>query len=420
MTTRRYESILVSAAAPLATLGIALSLASLSTSARADVTVQQQTSLDAAGLRIDTTTVERTATDKRRSDSDTHCRGFLALFCRNVKSGEIVRLDRQLEWRLEPKTKTYLETVFPTPEQRAQAQQRMREMMDKMKQCAQQPQTKASASAPDTSRCELSPPTVSVAETNEHAIIAGHDTRKSSVILAQSCTDKENGDVCEFHYGFDMWLTADEIPGAAERTTFERRYRAAQGLDPNDPEVRGAMQQFMAQYMDVFKQVKEHASSLKGYPLRTTFSVSFGGPHCGKAHGAAQQQAGSAGGQVGFGSIASSAIRGGLGGLFRRGASAIHTDSAAGAAAAGAANEAADPAAAAAANAAARSQASGGGAAASTPASPFAQVMSFTVETKSIDTSPIAADQFEIPTGWKLRQPKPAKASEFSCPATEE
>src|SRR5579884_3723723 len=52
MTARRYHSIPLSAAASLA---IALGLAAPSNSARADVTVEQQTSLEAAGLRIDTT-----------------------------------------------------------------------------------------------------------------------------------------------------------------------------------------------------------------------------------------------------------------------------------------------------------------------------------------------------------------------------
>src|SRR5262249_40239243 len=48
-----------------------------------------------------------------------------------------------------------------------------------------------------------------------------------------------------------------------------------------------------------------------------------------------------------------------------------------------------------------------------------AQVISFTIETKSIDTSAIATDQFEIPAGWKLQPPKPVKEREqFSCPAT--
>lgn len=388
-------------------------------SARADVTVQQLTSMNVAGMKIDIHSTERTSADRQRRDSVTQCHGLLAIVCRNAQTGEIVRLDRQLEWELQPKKKIYTERAFPTPAQRAEAQQRLQAAMEEMKKCPMPESRSTSLTAPDTSHCQLSPPVVSVKRTDEHTVLFGHDARKSSVVLSQSCTDTQTGDVCEMNYGFDTWLTTDDIPGSAERNEFTRKYLAAQGLDPSNPQLRGMMQQLMAPYADSLKQLRAKAADLQGHPLRTTFYMAFGGPHCGRAQQARQQQAQERrGGGFSLGGVASNAVRGGLAGLFHRGVGAIHADSTAGAAAAGAAAQAADPVADAAANAATRPSSGSGEAAPATPASPFVQVMSLTTETTSIDTAPIPADQFDIPGGWKLQQPKAEKAKEFSCPAS--
>jgi hypothetical protein len=406
---------------PLAAYGPLLALLGLaagSLSARADVTVQQQTSMSLAGIKIDVQSTERTSGDKQRRDSTTQCHGLLALVCHNVQSGEIVRLDKQLEWQLEPKKKTYLERSFPTPEQRALAQQQMQAAIEEMKKCqAAQPQN-ASQRGPDTSRCQLSPPVINIKRSDEHTFILGHDAHKASVVLTQSCTDTQTGDVCEFDYGFDSWLTTDDIPGNDERTAFTRNYLTAQGLDPTNQQVQGAMQQFMAPYMDQLKQLKSHAGDLEGHPLRTTFYVAVGGPHCGQAKQAQQQQAQNAGGG-GFKSLASNALRGGLSGLFHHGLGNIDTSTAGGAAASGAASQAADPAAAAAANAATGpAPAAGASGAAGGPTAQTAQIMSLTTETTGIDTSSIPGGEFEIPAGWHLQPPQAEKekAQQFSCP----
>jgi hypothetical protein len=45
------------------------------------------------------------------------------------------------------------------------------------------------------------------------------------------------------------------------------------------------------------------------------------------------------------------------------------------------------------------------------------QAAEITAETLSITSEVVPATQFDIPSGWKLIQPQPAKAQqEFSCP----
>jgi hypothetical protein len=398
------------------TLAAAAALA-LPPAARADVTVGQKTSMSLAGINIDIDSVERTTADKQRSDSTVTCHGLLSLFCHDVDGGRIVRLDKQLEWQLEPKKKRYTEHPFPTPEQRAEAQQRIEAAMEEMKKCPMpQSQNVSQRSAPDTSHCELSAPVLNVEATDEHATIIGHDAHKTRVVLSQTCTDTQTGDVCEFDYGFDTWLTSDEIAGAGERNAFLRKYLQAQGLDPNDPRLQRTVAQLMAPYTAQLKQLQGKAADLKGYPLRTTFYMAFGGPHCGKAKQAQEQQASSSS-RFSMHGLASSALAGGFSSLFHRGAAAIHADSVGGAAAASAANDAADPAASAAADSMTAQSSSGGSTTPPPPASgSLIRVVSLTTETTSIDTASIPSDQFEIPADWTREPQKEMAESTPKCP----
>jgi hypothetical protein len=395
------------------TLSAAATVAVLPPSARADVTLGQKTSMSLGGINIDIDSMERTSADKQRNDSTVTCHGFLSLFCHDVEGGRIVRLDKRVEWQLQPKKKLYSERPFPTPEQRAEAQQRLEAAMEEMKKCPMPQSPGASpTSAPDTSQCQLSSPVLNVNATGEHATILGHDASKTSVVLSQTCTDTQTGDVCEIDYG------TDEIPGADERNAFASKYLQAQGLDPNNPQLQHTVQQFMAPYADQLRQLQGKASDLKGYPLRTTFYMAFGGPHCGKAKQAAQQQQASSGSRFSMHSIATSALASGLSGLFHHGAAAINTGSAGGAAASSAANEAAEPTANAAASSMTAQSSAGGSAAPPPPSGPLVRVLSLTTETTSIDTSSISPDQFEIPADWTLQpQPQTTNGSTPKCPA---
>lgn len=414
--------IMRSRARALLTLSLATAavFAVSSPAARADVTVGQKTSMNFGGINIDVDSVERTSADKQRSDSTVTCHGFLSLFCHGAGGGRIVRLDKQVEWQLQPQKKLYSERPFPTAEQRAEAQKQLDAAMQEMKNCPM-PQSPgpSQTSAPDTSRCQMSSPVLNVNGTDEHAMILGHDARKTSVVLSQTCTDTQTGDVCEIDYGFETWLTADEIPGTEERNAFVKKYLQAQGLDPNNPQLQRTVQQFMAPYADALKQLQGKAADLKGHPLRTTFYMAFGGPHCGKAQQAARQQQASSSNPFSMHSIANNALASGLSGLFHRGAAAIHSDSVGGAAASSAANEAADPAASATANSMTAQSSTGGSTTA--PPAPVAgalvRVISLSTETTSIDTASISPDQFEIPADWTLEPQKQQVASSApKCP----
>jgi hypothetical protein len=406
----------------LSLAGLAVVVVVVPRAGRADVTIQQQTQFDFAVIKAHGTRTESTTTDKRRSDSDMHCEGFMSMFCGNPQRGEIIRLDRDVEWVLEPKKMEYREIPLPTAAQLAAAKQEAEAMMEKIKQCPAVAQH--SAPGPDTSKCEMSPPRFDVKQPGTHAMLAGHDTQLAQIALTQSCTIKTTGDVCDFLFALDAWLTQDQIAGVADQKAFADSYHAKLGLDASDPVIQKQMGQFLAPYMDAMKQVLAKSGELKGYPLKSVLRIAFGGEHCGSAKN--QTAGGGSGGSV-VGDASQAASD----------AAAASTASAAGSVAGTtAANAAKNPVAgsvfSSAASAFGSKLASGlfkkkAETPAPTPTSTsenalppgMVRAAQITIETTSIDAAAVPPERFEIPAGWKRVEPKTTKENapkEFTCP----
>jgi len=383
-------------------------------SALADVTETKTMTMDMGLGKVTSTVTERISGDKKRTDSDAHCDGFLlSMVCGDMRGGEIVRLDKNVSWRLEPKKKIYIETPFPTPAQIAEAKEQRAQILEKLKNCPQP----AAHAAPDTSKCDMSPPQFDVQNTGETATIAGHSARHSVITMKQTCSNKDTGDACEYVVRIDAWMTEDRIAGFDEEREFRTAYDRKMGLDEATmASIAPQLQQFTAPYANALKQVGAKAKDLHGIPLKTTISVSIGGTRCGAAQrqkqsggvtanaggaaeaaaenstaaatGAAAEQAvsRSTGGSL-VGSIAGSAAgafgRSLLGGMFAKKSSAPP-----------------------------KSEAAPASAAVDT-----VPLFSITTETTEIRSDSIASDQFEVPTGWALHHPKPSRQrKEFSCP----
>jgi len=277
--------------------------------------------------------------------------------------------------------------------------------------------------APDTSKCEMSPPRVDVKQPGTHATFAGHDAQLTQIALTNSCTNKTTGDVCEFTFTLDSWLTQDQIAGLDDQKAFMRAYQAKLGIDPSDPATQKQMRQFLAPYADVLKQVSAKSDELKGYPLKTVLRIAYGGEHC----AAVKNQPAGGGGNVvtdagqAAGDAAAASAAGAAG-------------SAAGAAAGNMAkNSVGGSVFSSAANAFGSKLASGlfnkkkadtpppapSGASATPPAPGMIQAAQISIETTSIDASTVPSNKFEIPAGWKKVEPKAKETGqkEFSCPA---
>jgi len=357
----------------------------LSSYALADVTIQQQSVFDLNIIKAHSESTEYTTSDKQRRESALHCEGFISLLCGNSESGEIIRLDRDVQWTLQPKKKEYLETPFLSAAQRLELQQQAQVTLEKMKRCPAKPQQ--TAPGPDQSKCQMSPPQFNVQQTELHATFAGHDARLTQLSMTESCKNPDTGDTCDFTIGMDAWLTQEQIAGLEDRRAFQGAYVHKLGLDDRDGILQAQMRQFLAPYAGSLKQLAAKAGDMKGYPLKTAIRISFGGEHCAAAQNHqsdSNAHDSSSGIPTNLGSAAT-AIGSKLGGLF--GKKKADAD-----------------------------------AAPSTPAAPplppgMTQAAQFSVETKSITAGPLAPDEFEIPAGWKLVQPAQTKsAKEFSCP----
>ena len=361
--------------------------------AGADVTIVEQSTFDFSIIKAQSTMTELTTSDKQRRDNAVHCEGFMSLLCGNAQGGEIIRLDRDVEWTLEPKKQEYRETPFMTAAQRQAAMQEAQATLEKMKQCPAAPQS--TAPAPNTSKCQMSPPKFDANQTDTRATLLGHDARLTQITMTQSCTNPDTGDSCDLLIGMDTWLTQEQIAGLEDRHAFQQAYLRKLGLEDAGPMVQKQMRQFLAPYAESLKQLAGKAGDFKGYPLKTAVRIAFGGERCAAAQ--KQQNAAVGGGDgasaapsspslssgASLGSVASSLGGKLVGGLFAK----KKQDTAA---------------------------------PSSSPLPPgMVQAAQFTTETTAITPGPIAPAQFDIPAGWKLIPP-PAKtaAKDFTCPKT--
>ena len=86
--------------------------------AHADVTIQDQTTMNFAIIKAHGTSTNRITDDKKRTESEFSCDGFMSMLCGKNDTLEIVRLDQSVTMNGDAKKKSYTEVPFPTPEQR--------------------------------------------------------------------------------------------------------------------------------------------------------------------------------------------------------------------------------------------------------------------------------------------------------------
>jgi hypothetical protein len=280
---------------------------------------------------------------------------------------------------------------------------------------------------------------MNVVNTADTASFAGHAAHHSILTMTQSCANPQTGDSCDMAYSFDLWLANDELPELATRQTFDKNYMHKLGLDQVGGGVAlpAQLTQFLAPYKDAMQKLGSESSSLKGYPLKSTFRLAVGGPHCAssKNGGASQSQGASSGGSSGgllgeaSGAAAGAAASSTAGAAEAQAAQSIaHSTGSgvggyiAGSAAGAFANkmigglfskkksaDAPPPK---------DSSAAAAPAAAAVPAG-MVTVAEFTVETTAISSGAVPPDQFEMPAGWKKVEPPHEKEmSEPTCPKT--
>lgn len=244
---------------------------------RADVTIERTTSVEGVGAmafaNMSGTSRTSIAGDKSRTDNDMKMQskivGFLA---RNTlgPSADIVLLDQGKLYHLNMNKKEYTETTFE------QLHAQMQKMSDQMNSG----QDRNQPSAVDQSKCVWLPAKVDVTKSGEKAQFAGYEAQRVTVTATQPCQDKDTGAICEIALVLDQWTSAD-FAQSSEARKFYSVYASKMGFDPaNSQDVSERAKALFGQYKGVWSEVAAKMQNVKGYPVKSSFTLGIGGPQC--------------------------------------------------------------------------------------------------------------------------------------------
>ncbi|HEX3836415.1 MAG TPA: hypothetical protein VHW25_05565 [Steroidobacteraceae bacterium] len=282
--------------------------------AQADVTVTRSMSVDGAGAmafaNMSGTSKTTISGNKSRTDSDMKMQsklvGFLA---RNAvgPSADIVLLDEDRIDHLMLNKRTYTETSF----------EQMRAQLQKAADQMESNSERKPASAVDQSKCEWLPAKVSVSRTAEKAQFGGYDAERAIITASQPCQDKESGSICEVAIILDQWMSTGFSENAEVRK-FYSAYAAKMGLDQASLEdASQRAKALFSQYQGIWSEVATKLQSMKGYAVKSSFTLALGGAQC-KDPKAQQTQSNQGNDDSGSSGGLSGAIAGKLGGLFHK------------------------------------------------------------------------------------------------------
>jgi hypothetical protein len=280
---------------------------------QADITVERTTSVEGIGAmafaNMSGTSKTSISGDKSRTDSDMKMQsklvGFLA---RNAlgPSAEIVLLDEDKLYHLSMNKKEYTETTFE------QVHAQMQKISDQLNSS----ENKQQPSAVDQSKCVWLPAKVDV-KTGEKAQIAGYDAQRVTVTATQPCQDKDTGAICEIALVLDQWTSSD-FAASSEARKFYAAYAAKLGIDmSNSQDISERAKALFSQYKGVWTEVAAKMQTVKGYPVKSAFTLGLGGAQC-KDTNSQHAQTSQSGSTPQSPNDLAGAVVGKLGGLFQK------------------------------------------------------------------------------------------------------
>ena len=245
--------------------------------AQADITIERTTSIEGVGgmafANMSGTSKTSISGGKSRIDTDMKMQskivGFLA---RNAMgpNAEIVLLDQGKSYHLNMNKQEYTETTF----------EQLRAQMQKMSDQVNSSADKSQPSAVDQSKCVWLPAKVDVTKSGEQAQFAGYDAQRVTVTATQPCQDKDTGAICEIALVLDQWISAD-FAQSGEARKFYTAYASKIGIEPsNSQDVSARAEALFGQYKGVWSEVATKMQSVKGYPVKSSFTLGLGGPQC--------------------------------------------------------------------------------------------------------------------------------------------
>ena len=244
--------------------------------AQADVTMKEHLAVEGQGImamaNMSGTTSLSVSGKRARTDNDLQMESRLVrMFARGVGSNtEIVRLDDDKVYELNNSKRTYTESSLT--ERRAQLEKGM-------EQARQQQEKQPAPTGMDESECEWSDPTAEVNRTGQKATIAGFAAEQVTLITKQSCKNRKTGAVCDVALYLDEWL-APGFDAGEEVRNYQVAYAQQMGLMSAGREVTERAEALFSRYKTAWAKVVDKMRDIKGYPVKTSFAMGFGGPQC--------------------------------------------------------------------------------------------------------------------------------------------
>jgi hypothetical protein len=253
------------------------------TAAQADVTIEEKMVVEGAGVMAmanmsGTTTTSISGNRAKLDNNVTMNSKLVRMLARDMgPTSEIIRLDQDKIYDVNIKKKSY--TEISLADKRA-------EMTKALDQAKQAQEKQPAPTGMDESDCEWSDPKVEVKKTGQKATIAGFNSEQTTIVATQSCKDKKTGAVCDVQIALDEWL-APGFDAGAEHQKFFMAYAEKMGFAGSGArDVNQRAEQLFGRYKGIWQEVAGKMKNMKGYPVRTSFAMGFGGPQCKSAEGA--------------------------------------------------------------------------------------------------------------------------------------
>src|SRR5579862_6315016 len=253
--------------------------------AHADVTTEQHISVQGIGAmafgNMSGTTRTAISGEHSRTDNDVKMESKLVRFlARNAvgPTAEIVLLDNDKLYHLNLNKKEYTEESFE--DLRANMQRALNANTGNANTGNADAEERPPPSAVDQSKCEWLEPKAEVTRTGDKATIAGYDADHVVITAEQPCKDKETGAICEIALTLDEWL-APKFATSEEVEHYRKAYAQKLGLDTAFSQGSADRAKAMfSQYKGVWAKVLDKMKGLKGYPVKSSFSLALGGEQC--------------------------------------------------------------------------------------------------------------------------------------------
>lgn len=242
-------------------LAVAIALL-LAASLQADITIKQNiTSKGMVGLtNMEGDQTQMISGDKAKTVSNIKMTSKVMKFLgagKPQETAEITRLDKELFWDINFKEKEYKERTFA--EVRAEMEKSLKE--------AEKEKAKYKKEHPEDSlqmRTE-----VKVDRTGKTQKIAGYNTEQVIITMVMYAKNSESGEAGAMNVTLDLWM-ADNAPGAAEFQQFYSQLAAKLGFTGHSQQsMEGMLAAFGIDPREIYNQMKD----LKGMSLMSTVSV---------------------------------------------------------------------------------------------------------------------------------------------------